>query len=310
MLARILTLVLPLLALGCGRPADDGGPAAAGAPAAEVARPALPARGVVAAPDGVEIVYEARGEGETTVVLVHCWACDRSFWREQIAPLAETRTVVALDLPGHGESGADREHWSVAGLAADLGSVLATLDLERVVLVGHSMGGPVALIAAAASPRRVIGVVLVDTIHDADLDWTREDADPVIAAFREDFEGANRQFVPLLFPEGADPELVAWVPARANAADRAAMVGLMEDFPNVVQAEILAAAGVPVRAVNAAALGTMIPATAVDTNRVYADYDAAILEGVGHYLMLEKPAEFSALLAAAIEEIERLQPSD
>jgi pimeloyl-ACP methyl ester carboxylesterase len=266
--------------------------------------PVLEPRGSLTTADGVEMVYEAAGSGATTLVFVHCWACDRTFWREQLDVFAADYRVVALDLPGHGESGTNRQAWSIAGLAGDVVTALEQLDLDDVVLIGHSMGGPVALLAAPRAAERVIGVVLVDTVHDAELDWSAEDAAPIIAAFEEDFAAANRQIIPQLFPPESDPELVAWVTERAVATDPAAAKGLLADFPNLRSAEILSGAGVPVRAINAAPLGTMIPATAVETNQRLADYDAAILDGVGHYLMLERPAEFNRLLATALEEIE------
>lgn len=303
MMRRSIPLLISLvLAVCCATPEATDLEAV---DASEASRPTLPPVGVVEAGDGIEIAYEASGSGETTLVLVHCWACDRSFWRQQIAPFGQSRRVVAIDLPGHGESGTDRDSWSISGLAADVGSVLEALDLDRVVLVGHSMGGPVALITAAQQQERVLGVALVDTVHNAEQDWSAEDAEPVIAAFEEDFEASTLQMVPMMFPEGADPELVSWVAERANAADREAARALLADFPNLKLAQILSDAGVPVRAVNAAPLGMMIPETAVETNRQYADFDAAILEGVGHYLMLEKPAEFNALLEAAITDIEQ-----
>lgn len=298
---RTIPLLASLLwAMSCGAP---DAPSPEVDEAAALPR-ALPPEGVVAAIDGVDIAYEARGAGETTLVFIHCWACDRTFWREQIESFAPRYEMVALDLPGHGESGANRDAWSIGGLAQDVRALVEGLDLERVVLIGHSMGGPVALMAVPLIRDRVVGVVLIDTVHDAEAVWTHEDAAQIIAAFEEDFEGATREFVPMMFPPDADAELVSWVAERANATDREAATALLGDFSNLDPARMLEEAQVPVRAVNAAALGTMIPETAIETNRRYADYDAAILEGVGHYLMLENPEEFNALLAAAIAEIE------
>ena len=265
---------------------------------------ALEAEGVVETADGVPMRYQAAGSGPTTLVFVHCWACDRSFWQHQLDFFADSYQVVALDLPGHGESGAQRDAWSIAGLAADVVTLLEAFDLQRVVLVGHSMGGPISLLAAPMAGDRVIGVALVDTVHNADVDWSAEDAAPLIASFEQDFEGTTGQFVPMMFPPQPDSELLSWVVERANAADHAAATALMADFPNLEMSRILSSVGVPVRAVNAAPLGMMIPATEIETNRSYADYDASVLDGVGHYLMLEKPAEFNALLLAALLEIE------
>ena len=242
---RTLPLLAGVLWLAACATSDNVTPEAGGT--AAPVRQLVP-EGIVAAADGLDIAYSARGAGDTTLVFVHCWACDRSFWHQQIDVFAKTYQVVALDLPGHGESGAKRDDWSIAGLADDVRMLVEGLDLGRVILVGHSMGGPVSLLAAALVPDRVIGVVLVDTVHNAELAWSEEDAAPIVAAFREDFEGTNRQFVPMMFPPEPDPDLVAWVTKHANATHQTAAIALMTDFPNLDLTAILSAVDVPVRA--------------------------------------------------------------
>jgi alpha-beta hydrolase superfamily lysophospholipase len=71
----------------------------------------------VASGDGVPVVYDVRGAGDTAVVFVHCWACNRHFWREQADVFASQYRVVTIDLAGHGDSGKDRSRWSILGLA-------------------------------------------------------------------------------------------------------------------------------------------------------------------------------------------------
>jgi len=258
----------------------------------------------LAVADGVEIAYDVRGAGSTTLVFVHCWACDREFWREQLDAFAGSHRVVSLDLPGHGASTADRESWSIPGLGEDVGALVEALDLQRVVLVGHSMGGPVSLAAAARLAGRVVGVVCVDTVHDADGSMPPGVAEQLAASFEQDFEGAMRQMVPAMFPPAADPGVRDWVAERALGTDRAAAVALLRAFEDVDLPGLLSGAGVPIRGVNAHPLPPVIPETKVETNRKYADYGAVLIEGVGHNLQLEKPEEFNAALRAAIAEIE------
>jgi pimeloyl-ACP methyl ester carboxylesterase len=260
--------------------------------------------GTAAARDGLEIAYDVRGAGSTALVFVHCWACDREFWREQLDVFAGDYRVVSLDLPGHGASGAERDAWSIAGLGADVQAVVEALDLKRVVLIGHSMGGPVTLAAAALLPERVIGVVCVDTVHDAENRMPPGMAEQLAAQFEQDWEGSMRQMVPAMFPPTADPAVRDWVAEQALGTDRAAAVALMRAFEDVDLPALLSGAGVPVRGVNAYPLPPVIPETKIETNRKYADYDAALIQGVGHYLQLEKPEEFNAALRAALTAIE------
>lgn len=257
----------------------------------------------VEAADGVPIVYDVRGPAEAAgpaLVFVHCWACDRTYWREQVDVFAADHRVVTLDLAGHGESGAGRESWTIRGLAGDVQAVVEALDLDRVILIGHSMGGPVSLEAARLMPGRVNGVVAVDTLHDAELEFPEEQADQMIAAFEADFSGTVEGFVRMMYREGADPAVVDWTVKKAQGANQEAAIALMRDFRNLDFPAMFSAAGVPIRAINAAPEAPGQMATAVETNRKYADFDAVLILGVGHFLQLERPAEFNERLQKVV----------
>ena len=156
----VAPLILVLLA-ACQTPSE-----APEAPAAApVADPVTEGKALSA--DGVPIAYSVEGDGTTAVVLIHGWSCDRTYWREQIEPLIATYRVVSIDLAGHGESGQERAAWTLPAFGEDVKAVVEALGLERVVLVGHSMGGPAALEAARLLGSKVLGVVAVDALHDA-----------------------------------------------------------------------------------------------------------------------------------------------
>ncbi len=259
--------------------------------------------GSAKAPDGLRIDYDVRGKGETSLVFVHCWSCNRGFWRKQLDVFAKEYQVVSLDLGGHGSSGAEREPWKVLGLAGDVVAVMDTLDLKRVVLIGHSLGGPVALETARLKPESVIGVVCVDTVHDADLEFPEGMLDQMIGQFRADYKGTMTQFIQRMFPAGTDPALIQWVTEQANRTDPEVTLPIMKDFENVDLKQCLRGVKAPVRGINAAVLPGLIPKTEIEHNRKYADYDAVLIEGVGHFLQLEKPDAFNAHLAEVLKEL-------
>jgi len=258
-------------------------------------------QGTVRAEDGLSIAYDVRGHGKTALVLVHCWACDRTFWREQVEPLSKRYRVVTLDLGGHGASGADRPRWTVAGMGGDVQAVVLALKLDRVVLVGHSMGGPVALDAARRMPGRVVGVVAVDSLHDVEQRISPEAVGKLAALYEEDFQGTMSAMVHKMFPAGADPAVVELVATRAAAARPGPAVALLRDYPNLDLASWMEAARVPVRAIQAGP--PLSPVTKLGTNRKHGNYDASFMDGVGHYLMLERPTEFNRRLEAAVAEV-------
>lgn len=254
------------------------------------------------ADDGTAIAYEVRGEGDPALVFVHCWSCNRAFWREQADVFAADHRVVLIDLPGHGASGRDREAWTLAAYGDDVARVADAEGLGQVVLVGHSMGGPVALLAAAALGDRVEGVICVDTLHDAEFSMPEEVQQGWAQSFAGDYEGAMREGMGWLVP--TDAALRAWVLEQALQADRGAVTALIPELGAFDTRAALSALDAPVRCINAVPWNDYALATAVGTNRRYADFDAVLMDGVGHFPHLERPGEFNGHLRALLEAIE------
>jgi pimeloyl-ACP methyl ester carboxylesterase len=263
-------------------------------------------QGTARAPDGLSIAYDVRGQGKVAVVFLHCWACDRSFWKDQVEPLSRRHRVVTIDLGGHGASGADRAHWTVAGLGGDVQAVVEALKLDRVVLVGHSLGGPVALDAARRMPGRVLGVVAVDSLHDVEKPVPRDTAEKLAALYEADFPGTMSSMVHRMFPASTDPAVVEFVASRASASRPGPAIALLRDSPGLDLAGWMEAARVPVRAIQSGP--PLSPVTKIGVNRRHGNYDASFMDGVGHYPMLERPAEFNRRLEAAVAEAIALAP--
>ncbi|MCY4451650.1 MAG: acetoin dehydrogenase dihydrolipoyllysine-residue acetyltransferase subunit [Immundisolibacterales bacterium] len=105
--------------------------------------------------------YTSQGEGAETVLLVHGFGGDLDNWLFNIDALAAESTVVALDLPGHGPSPTPIPDPSVPGLANAVLEFMDAADVGAAHLVGHSLGGAIALALAASAPGRVRSVTLV-----------------------------------------------------------------------------------------------------------------------------------------------------
>lgn len=263
---------------------------------------ARPAKATVRADDGLSIVYDVRGNGDTALVFLHGWCGDREYWKKQADAFADDYRVITMDLAGHGESGKDRKEWTVSSLARDVEAVVKALGLKRVILVGHSMGGPVALLAAKRMPGVVVGVVGVDTLHNAEFKWPEDVAKKFLAGFEADFKGTLRAGVRGLMRENADPDLQKWIVTKAEAQDQKMALGLMRDLAGLDAKTLLKEAKVPVRCINSGGGFQFFTPTAIDINRKYADYNAVIIDGVGHYPMLEQPAEFNEKLREVLKE--------
>lgn len=110
---------------------------------------------------GRKISYAGAGQDGDVVLLVHGYGGDRNSWLFLQEPLAARYRVYALDLPGHGTSAKDVGEGSLSVLADAVTGVLDALGAERAHLVGHSMGGAVALAAAARDPARIASLTLI-----------------------------------------------------------------------------------------------------------------------------------------------------
>ena len=252
----------------------------------------------VASFDGVPIAYTVAGEGPGALLFIHGWGCDRYYWGSQLYDFADTQTVVTVDLAGHGDSGSERVDWTLASLARDVQAVVDHLGLQSVILVGHSMGGHVALEAARLMPDRVVGVIGVDTLLDAEYEYG-EEWDELLARYEADFDGTCNEFVKMLFYEDADPGLVAEITEDMCDISPEVGIALLRAFPDHDFAGLLETVEAPVRAINSAKWPTN-----VEGNRKYdPDFEVIIIEGSGHFPMREKREEFDRLLEQVIEEL-------
>lgn len=93
--------------------------------------------------DRVQIVYSAAGVGEPALVFIHGGLANRGFWDGELKAFAARYRVIALDLPGHGESGTNRQHWGIPQFGADVRAVIEAEHIKKAILFGNSLGGPV-----------------------------------------------------------------------------------------------------------------------------------------------------------------------
>src|SRR4051794_16604737 len=109
---------------------------------------------------GHRVRFRTAGEGPL-VVLVHGITGSSQTWEEVIPALAVDHTVVAPDMLGHGESAKPRGDYSLGAYASGLRDLLAVLGYDRGTLVGHSLGGGIAMVFAYQFPERTERLVLV-----------------------------------------------------------------------------------------------------------------------------------------------------
>jgi len=255
---------------------------------------------VVTASDGVPIHYAVQGKGEPALVFIHCWSCNRHLWDNQVAEFSKTHLVVTIDLPGHGESGLERKNWTVESFGDDVKTVVTKLNLKRVVLIGSSMGGPIALEAARRMPDRVVGIVPVDTLQNVESKLTPEQLEGVFKAMEADYKGASASLMNQFFfspstPAAVKERVLADIASRPPETAIAILKGIFA----YDAAPALKETKVPLRAINS----DRNP-TSLEVNRKYApQFDVVLIKGTGHYPMLEDPTRFNAMLADILRQM-------
>jgi pimeloyl-ACP methyl ester carboxylesterase len=267
---------------------------------AALALPAMAETQAVASADGVSIRFESFGKGEPALVLVHCWSCDRHLWDDVVPRFAKDRQVVTLDLAGHGESGRDRKDWTIPAFGEDVRAVVDALHLQKVILVGHSMGGPVILEAARLLPGRVVGLIPVDTGLDVEQTASPEEIAGMVAELQKDYRTTAERFTrEYMFTPKTDPALIERIVAKNVAAPPEVAIPCLQAAWAYDARPALKEVRVPAHAVNSDHFPTNVEAN----RRHFASYDVTLMPGVGHYVMLEDPARFTELLAGAVDAL-------
>jgi pimeloyl-ACP methyl ester carboxylesterase len=249
--------------------------------------------------DGVAIRYDVRGAGDPALVLVHGWTNTRGIWGEHPTTLARTHRVVTLDLAGHGESGAEREEWTMDAFGEDVVAVVEALELERVVLVGFSMGAAAVLEAAERMPDRVEGVVFVDALHDPEQSHTPAEVEGMISAFRAAW--GDTAFVrAFAFRPDTPDSLVRYVSSMMPADPREHWFPTARAMNAWAARELrptLQRVTAPIAAINT----TNAPTNVEALRRYASSFTVDTLEGLGHAgILLQRVEDFDARLLAIV----------
>ena len=240
--------------------------------------------------DGIDLHWTSSGAGPRTLILVHGWTCDATSWQAQVADLARDHRVITLDLPGHGRSGPPRDgRFSMDLFARAVDAVRAEAKVDRAVLVGHSMGTPVVREYALKFPQHVAALVLVDGL----VQVAGRGAAPAPAAMT----GANglrarETMVRGMFGRSTTPALQQQILTMMLGTEEATAQGAMAATwdpahwkNDPVHVPVLAVYADGSRLANRDGLALLYP-----------HHEYHEIAGAAHFLMMEKPAEFNALV--------------
>ncbi len=258
--------------------------------------PAPVVEDTVTSEDGVPIHYQVQGEGSPALFFVHGWSCDNSYWDAQKDAFGKKHKVVAIDLGGHGKSGLNRDNWTIEAFGADVRAVAGKLKLDRMVLIGHSMGGPVTLEAAKGLGPGVVAIVGADTFQDLENEPSEEQKQGFIQGFENDFSQAMDRMVRSMFPGTADPALVDRIVADMSLAPPQVARSALKNLFNYDVKATLKQVRAPIYSINC----DLFPTNVEGNRRQAASFELSPMPGVGHFVQMEDPEKFNRLLAEVV----------
>ena len=250
--------------------------------------------------DGIKISFDIQGEGNPALVFVHGWSNNRSIWVEQVAHFSKKYKVIAIDLPGFGKSGNNRQKWTMATFGEDVATVINKLDLNQVVLIGFSMGAPVVIEAAMRMPDHITGLVLVDHLQDVEMKYSSEVISYLDSIYMDIVTAPTLEKMKPLFRKNKE-ESFKRVLSMVNNVPK---IGWRESLNDIFRwenddfIESLTKIQVTIIAINS----DQKPTNVEGFRKYVSSFKAKIIPNVGHVVFWDAPKEFNRLLEESIQE--------
>jgi pimeloyl-ACP methyl ester carboxylesterase len=249
--------------------------------------------------DGARIHYVNYGKGSEALVLIHGWTMNLDNWRDQVPDFAKRNRVIAIDLPGHGLSDKPQTTYSMDLFARAVDAVMRDAKVKRAVLVGHSMGTPVARQFYRKYPEKTLAIVVVDGVLRPLGDKAM--MEPIMAAFRgPNYKDSVTQMLASMFGPGLSAEAKERIKTSTLNTPQHVLVSAMEGMadPSIWGEDKI---NVPVLAVMAK--NPLFPPNIEESARGIApNLEFYMWDSVGHFVMMEKPKEFNAAVLAFLDK--------
>jgi pimeloyl-ACP methyl ester carboxylesterase len=246
--------------------------------------------------DGTEIRYWTWGESGPAMILVHGGGAHTGWWEPLVGHLAPGRRLASLDLSGHGDSGR-RERYPMSAWADEVGAVIEAAFGGPAVVVGHSMGGRVAPMAAYRHPELVEAVVIVDSAMPLPPSFVAPSDKPTkVYPTREQALARFR-----LMPPQPSGDLTAIAERSIRPVDGGWTwkfdSRVFTQLHGLAPEETLPHLTCPVSLIQGELSTVTEPAIAADfARRLGRPAPLVVMPGVHHHMMLEDPAGLAAIL--------------
>lgn len=234
-------------------------------------------------------------KSKNAIVFIHGWTCSADFWRGSYNEFPQNR-VIAIDLVGHGQSDRPNAIYSMDLFAKSVDAVLTKAKVDKAVLVGHSMGTPVARQFYRLFPQKVAGVVIVDGALRPFA--SSEIFEQYFAPVRSNYAKNAPGFMDGMLNDIKDVELRTWIRERMLATRAPVALSAMDAMldPSIWGSDKI---NVPVLAVMAESQSWK-PDEEEFFRSVAPNLEFRMWKSISHFLMMEKPAEFNNEIKAFV----------
>lgn len=252
---------------------------------------------------GVNIDYSDTRVGDTTLLFIHGWNINKSYWASQITFFKKKYRIVAIDLPGFGKSGKNRKNWTVEEYGKDVTAILTNLDLKNVIVIGHSMSGAIVVEAALKNPTRVIGIVGIDNFTNFGSVLSPEvkkDISNAYKALRTNYKEIALQYAnQSLFTPSTAIVVRNRVMKDFTNVDSLIAVEVLETNDKYPTDEKLKSLKRTLYLINS----SYHPTDTSGFKKSNVPFELFYVGPTGHYPMMEDPSEFNKKLEQVIKEI-------
>jgi len=250
--------------------------------------------------NGIRIAYQESGSGSSSVLLVHGWGGDHTYLELQEAHLQGEYRVINVDLRGHGASDSPQDDYTMELYADDLAWLCKELELSRPLVVGHSMGGMVALQLASQYPELPSAIILIDSLFLPSQAFMDSFKPLRQAMLKSEYATVFQQtMLSLLLPSDHDSIRAKVLDAAKLPRQHVLASSLDAHFRNDVTEEAAIGCKVPVAYIGSAHplgnTGAFLELTP--------QLQVAQTLGSGHFSPLQVPAQINAMLDSFLRQV-------
>jgi len=261
------------------------------------------ARADLFASDGTKLSYTDSGSGDSSLVFIHGWNIDQSYWDQQVAYFSPRYRVVTITLPGYGGTKPHPEGCSPEIYAKDIAVLIDSLDLDHAVLIGHSMSGAMIAATAAMRPKKTAGIIGIDNFTGYGFKPSPEEKKAIAAVYtemREHYSRVMKEYTnQYLFSPSTDSASRNRILNSFLSADSTFSVDCLEQLEEYPLDSLLLSLHRPLYLVNS----DFHPNDTASFRNAGIELHFYNVGSTGHYPMIETPEQFNQLLAKAISDM-------